>query len=201
MDENLDTKIHEYFTGRMENYKELEPAARFKINIQSAETVLKEAFEYCCKKLGSDFVWLPEYNNVATWLQDNEGKGLFLHGDCGRGKSLLVRWVIPSIIAVGYNRIFTIKTAQEMNNSIDKILEGRLISIDDVGTEDVLVDYGNKRLVFAELMDAVERKGLLAIISTNLSGDEIEKRYGTRTVERIISTTKRIEFKGESLRK
>ena len=201
MEENLETKIHEYFTKRMEKCNELEPPTRYEIKIQPAEKVLREAFEYFTKKLGIDLVWLPEYDNVVTWLRDNEGKGLFLHGDCGRGKSLLVRWVIPSIIGAYHDRWFTIKTALEMNNCIDDISRRGLISIDDVGTECVLVDYGNKRLAFAELMDTVERKGLLAIISTNLSGDEIEQRYGTRTAERIISSTKRIEFKGESLRK
>ncbi len=55
-------------------------------------------------------------------------------------------------------------------------------------------------MAFAEVMDAVERESKLIIISSNLNGKEIENRYGTRTFERIISTTKRIEFRGESFR-
>jgi len=50
-------------------------------------------------------------------------------------------------------------------------------------------------------MDAVEKYAKLIIISTNLTKSELKDRYGERVYERLISTTKRIEFTGKSLRK
>ncbi|MFV0331131.1 MAG: hypothetical protein ACK5M3_14185, partial [Dysgonomonas sp.] len=90
---------------------------------------------------------------------------------------------------------------QEMNKYIDDVLKKHVISLDDIGTEDISVNYGNKRQAFAEVMDAAEKYGKLIIISTNLRGDEIAERYGQRVMERIVSTTRRIKFRGQSLRK
>ncbi|WP_044215348.1 hypothetical protein [Dysgonomonas gadei] len=60
--------------------------------------------------------------------------------------------------------------------------------------------FGNRRMAFAEVMDAAEKHGKLLIISTNLPVDDIRKRYGDRVLDRIKSTTTRILFEGESLR-
>ena len=50
-------------------------------------------------------------------------------------------------------------------------------------------------------MDAAEKYRKLVIVSTNLNGDQIVARYGQRVMERIISVTRRIEFKGQSQRR
>jgi DNA replication protein DnaC len=72
--------------------------------------------------------------------------------------------------------------------------------LDDIGTEDIAVSFGNKRAAFSEIMDAAEKKGKLVIITTNLQKEEIVQRYKERVYDRIISTTKRIKFSGNSLR-
>ena len=62
------------------------------------------------------------------------------------------------------------------------------------------MSYGNERHAFPELMDRAEQNGNLVVVSTNLSGEEIEQVYGTRTLERIKACCKRVNFNGESLR-
>jgi len=190
-----------YFTERMKYYDLPVPEEKVYINIPNARVVLENSFKYFLSKENKDLVWLPEYEEIVKWIEDNDGRGLLLFGPCGLGKSMLSRYVIPSILFAFYDKICTIKSALQLNLSIDEVLEKKIVSIDDLGTESILNDYGNKRLPIAELLDTAEQKGKLLIISTNLDGAEIKNRYGSRVLERIISTTKRIEFKGDSLRR
>lgn len=177
------------------------PAERVIIQIQGARTILENCFKYFLSFEKVEFVWQPEYEEVVKWLENNEGKGLFLYGDCGRGKSLLSRYVLPAILLKYCRKVVRVYDVQEMNSNIDEVLNKHILSLDDIGTEELSVNYGNKRLAFAEIMDATEKHGKLIIISTNLNKEEIIKRYGERVFERIIATTKRVEFKGKSLRK
>ncbi|NDV63783.1 hypothetical protein D0T60_00720 [Bacteroides sp. 224] len=177
------------------------PAEKVFVQIPNAKTILENCFKYFLSFQNAEFVWQPEYNEVVKWLEDNQGRGLFLFGDCGRGKSLLSRYVIPAILLKYMKRVISVYDIQDMNAKIDEVLRKHIISLDDIGTEELSVNYGNKRLAFAEIMDSVEKRGKLVIVSTNLKKDEIIGRYGERIYDRIISTTYRIEFKGNSLRK
>ena len=73
--------------------------------------------------------------------------------------------------------------------------------VDDLGVESQLKEFGNVRNVFDELIDSVEQDGKLIIITTNLNQDELIKKYGKGVYERLLVTTKRIRFNGESFRK
>lgn len=177
------------------------PAEKVFVQIPNAKTILENCFKYFLSFQNAEFVWQHEYDEVVKWLENNQGRGLFLFGDCGRGKSLLSRYVIPAILLKYRKRVVAVYDIQEMNAKIDEVLKKHLISLDDIGTEELSVNYGNKRLAFAEIMDSVEKQGKLVIVSTNLKKDAIIERYGERIYDRIISTTHRIEFKGNSLRK
>ena len=176
------------------------PSERINIAIPNARQVLGEYLEYFLSLEQKRLVWLPEYDRVAGWLADNEGKGVFLYGDCGRGKSLLVKYVIPAILLEYHNLVVKSYDTQQMNRKLDEVLRRRLIGLDDVGTEDVLNDYGNRRQAFAEVVDAAEKYGKLLIVSSNLGKKELLEYYNVRVYERVIATTKRIEFRGGSLR-
>ncbi|MDU1892238.1 MAG: hypothetical protein E6767_16260 [Dysgonomonas sp.] len=170
------------------------------LNLPHAEQILHEAFAYFLGRENRKTVWLPEYNQVCEWLADNQGKGLFMFGSCGRGKSLLCRYILPSILLLYFRKVASVFDVQAMNNNIDYVLSRHIVSLDDVGTEDISNIYGNKRMAFAEIMDAAEKQGKLIIVSTNLSVEDIRKQYGDRTLERIKATTHRVLFEGESLR-
>lgn len=183
------------------------PAERIIIQIQGARTILENCFKYFLSLQNEDFYWQPEYEEIVDWLENNEGKGLFLYGDCGRGKSLLSRYVLPAILLKYCRKVVRVYDVQEINSNIDEVLKKHILSLDDIGTEELSVNYGNKRLAFAEIMDAAEKYGKLIIISTNLKKQGHSKTrgiidtYGERVFERIIATTKRVAFQGESLRK
>ena len=68
------------------------PIRRFTFALPNAKEELQEAMSCIARSMGERLLWLPEYDEVATWLSGNNGKGLFLYGACGRGKSLLTRY-------------------------------------------------------------------------------------------------------------
>lgn len=177
------------------------PGQKLFIRIPDAKTVLREALSYFLALEAKQMVWLPEYDYIAHWLTDNQGRGLFMYGNCGRGKSLLTRYVLPAILLRHCRKVVSVFDIQDMNKDIDYVMTKTIISLDDIGTEEISNKYGNKRLAFAEIMDSVEKCNKLAIISTNLQADEIKQQYGDRVLDRILSTTTRVLFQGESMRK
>jgi len=178
------------------------PQERVQINIANATTILENCFKYFLSfEENSVFRWQNEYKEVASWLENNQGRGLFMYGDCGRGKSMLARYIIPAILLKYTKKVVSVYDVQQMNKRPDEVLSKHIIALDDIGTEEISVQYGNKRYVFAEIVDSAEKYGKLLIIASNMDGNTLESVYGTRVIERIVATTQRIEFKGKSLRK
>lgn len=176
------------------------PGPRIFVSVTDARSVLRATMSGFLNMQGRLMQWLPEYEEVAAWLGDNKGRGLFLFGDCGRGKSLLCRYVLPAILLSHCHKVVSVFNMQEANSNLDEVLSKRIISLDDVGTESVSIQFGRRRMAFAEIMDAAEKDNKLLIISSNLNADEIIRYYDTRVLDRLKATTLRIPFQGHSLR-
>ncbi len=142
-----------------------------------------------------------EYDKVAEWLEDTKGKGLFLYGKCGTGKTMLARKIIPSIFKEK-NKWFNIYEAYEMKDKFKEILalSCHNFVLDDIGVEGTLNDFNKEEKFLPKIMDSVEKNGKLIIITTNLDGDDFLEKYGERTWERLKATTKPILFNFESMR-
>jgi len=164
----------------------------------------------------SDPKWLPPYEQVATWLGDNQGRGLICVGTCGLGKSVICMQALPMLFKRHFGIEVMAVSATGMNQRIDELLgycgHNRVIIVDDLGTEaPETVTYGNRRRPFCELVDMAERTGTLLIITTNIRTTKdtdvrrnypsIETRYGVPTLDRLRAITKVVVFKGESLRR
>lgn len=168
-----------------------------KIVVPDAKNELYRGIKYFVKEAQ----WLPEYDDVSKWLSGNNGRGLLCHGNCGRGKSLICCKVIPLLLFHYCKKVVSCYDAQQINSNIDDVKKQHIIYIDDVGTEDVSVKYGERRMAFPELVDEAEKRNKLLIITTNLSLDEISQKYGERTIDRLVAITTRVKFVGRSLRK
>ena len=178
------------------------PNEKVNIAIPNAEKVFKNALSYFIGlENGKQAEFLPEYQSVAKWLENNEGRGLFLYGNCGRGKTIIAQYVVPAILLKYCRKVVACYDAQEMNEKLNEVLQRKLLCIDDIGTEDVSVVYGNKRLAFLEVVDAAEKQGKLLIVTSNLNHEQLVEKYGDRAMDRIRATTKRILFVGDSLRR
>lgn len=170
------------------------------IRIDNAKLLLCNGLKYYC---GEGAVWQPEYEEVAEWLTDNKGRGLWLCGECGRGKTLIGAKILPVLFNFYHfpRKIITLYDAKDMNNVYNDIVKKHIIYIDDVGKESVEVSYGNRNLRFPDIVDEAEKKGKLLMFSTNLSQEKMVEKYGERTVDRLRAITKKIVFRGKSLRK
>lgn len=145
-------------------------------------------------------VHIPEHDEIIDWMMDTKGKGLILVGDCGRGKSSIITGVIPVIFNMKYGKLIFPMPATEMLNA-KNLLQTSFYCIDDVGTESIKNNFGEKSEVFASVMDDAERRFKPVFISTNLTGQQIIDRYGKRTMDRIVRLCRIIKFKGNSFRK
>ncbi|MBU3807759.1 MAG: hypothetical protein H9802_04970 [Candidatus Phocaeicola faecipullorum] len=168
------------------------------ISIPDAKSVLWAGIKYFT---GEKAQWLPEYQEVVSWLINNEGRGLICFGNCGRGKTLICGKILPLVLNHYCRKIVSCYDSQQMNAELDSVKQKHIIYVDDIGTENLSVKYGEKRLAFAELTDEAEKKGKLLILTTNLSIEELGEKYGERTVDRLRAITKTVLFAGESLRR
>ena len=201
--EQIDSEYFKNLVSQMRDTGYPQEIDRVQISIPNAEKRLRGGLQYVVNmKSGCNAEWNEHnYRPIVDWMTDNKGKGLLMFGGCGLGKSVIGMYILPLLIKDVHKKVVNIFSAQELNKKIDEILKLHIIYIDDIGTEDNLNSYGNKRMPFAELCDAAEKKGKLLIITTNLSIDELTHRYGDRVVDRLIATTKAVPFTGDSLRK
>lgn len=177
------------------------PEGRPSFVLENARQILHDTLAYFVGQQNRQLEWLSEYDEVVDWLTDNKGRGLFLYGNCGRGKSLLTRYVLPAIFLCYHRKVVNVYDAQEMNVRLDEALGKKLVALDDIGTEEMINNYGNKRMAFAEIMDAAEKQNKLIFVSSNLQQRSLTEYYGDRVLERLKSTTRRILFQGASLRR
>ena len=178
------------------------PSQRFRIAIPNAKEELKNVMSAVLDSMGERLVWLPEYDRVAEWLSDNKGKGLLLYGNCGRGKSLLVRYAIPAIFRAFPRKIFAVVDCGSQQCNIDEILGKKFIALDDVGVEVDRVEYGTRRNIVVETINkAQDNPSTMLMMSSNLTGDAIRDRYGDRIYDRVKYLCYRVAFNGQSLRK
>lgn len=176
------------------------PSDREILRLSDAKQAMRASLRYFLEQKGKRAVWLPQYDEVSGWLQDNEGKGLLMCGNCGMGKTILGMYVIPSVILALAGKVVKCYSMDEMNRNADEVKRKRFVYLDDIGTESPYMEYGNKRAVFAEIMDNAEKNGNIVIASTNLNRQGLTELYGDRVIDRIRSTMRVIPFNGKSMR-
>ncbi len=183
----------------------------YNIHVADAEKRLRDGLHYYLK--GSE-QWLPAYDQIADWLQDNKGRGLLCVGHPGLGKTLICEKILPVILGNGGRPIASVK-ASGLHDRLPELLKERIVIIDDLGKEPAKY-YGDIDRSFFELCNNAERTGQLLIITTNLATarpaswpadrpwpwpDSIEHRYGTEVLDRLKVITSVVRIEGESMRK
>lgn len=178
------------------------PSNKVQIKIPGAKEKLHDAMEYALSLEGRPLVWHSQYDEVADWLEDNEGRGLLLYGSCGLGKTIITRYAIIPILLEFTGKVVSSYNMVDLQKNADEIISKHLIALDDIGTEETYsMNYGQKRSIFAEIVDAAEKENKLLLMTTNLGAEALMEKYQTRTFDRLLALTKRIEFKGPSFRK
>lgn len=179
---------------------------RIQVAVPDARKRLEDGLRYF---LGDGCQWLPAYDEIAAWLQDNKGRGLVCVGTPGLGKTVICRQILPVLLQTG-GRTVPCVSGYEMCQRLDELLRERVVVIDDLGKEPVeaTVNYVRRR-PFYELCNHAERSGSLLIVTTNLSpkpvqdpsfSDSIAHRYGPEVLDRLMAITRGVIFRGESFR-
>ena len=175
---------------------------RLHFKLKDGTAILRHYFKRYQESQGEPFEWLPEYAKVGLWLEDNNGKGLLLAGNCGRGKTIIGTILIPFIFHKFHRKIINVYDYKNVCDLYEEARTKKLIVIDELGKEpEVRNLYGNIVSPAEELIDNAEKKNNIIILTTNLGKELLTKRYGTRIVDRMGSLTTSIVFKGESKRK
>lgn len=159
----------------------------------------KELIDEGMKFYVGEYKWLPAYDDIVSWLADNNGKGLLCVGDFGLGKSLICEKIIPAMMRGWGWEVFCV-SAYDMSKRIDEIKLHDVVVIDDFGVEGESVIYGERRHIFNEIVDWAEKNGVMLILTSNLSVEDMKAKYGDRVVDRLNKITHPVIFYGESLR-
>lgn len=160
----------------------------------------KEKSESILKNYITKFQPKKEYEEIYSWLEDNKGRGLLLVGTCGLGKSLFSQIVIPYLLLKECRLQVNVVKAVDLQENFQALKNRKILSIDDIGIEPLLNEYGQKRDCFCELMDKSDTNGTLIIATTNLNSKQLEERYGERTLDRLRGNMKVVVLKGNSMR-
>ncbi|PZX18087.1 DNA replication protein DnaC [Breznakibacter xylanolyticus] len=143
---------------------------------------------------------LPEYEEIIDWMSDSKGKGLFLMGACGRGKSTILTGVLPVLMFQHLGLVLRPTHADDIPNNVNQLARYWSVCIDELGVESMVNDYAGNYEGFNRIINAAESKLRPVFISTNLNEEQLLDRYGERTFDRIIRLCRVVKFKGDSLR-
>jgi len=142
-------------------------------------------------------------------------KGLFFFGDVGLGKSLMMKIfkVLADTLDIDHHKFrFVVTTdiydriVKHKNPAILQEYYSGNICFDDLGDEPVYYQhYANTVQLMASILSKRERAfkdgKLITHITSNLTPDDIEKRYGTRIKDRFDGMFNEVFFDGKSNRK
>lgn len=166
-------------------------------SIKEIKEMMKAIFFACDQSINeSNFTWFKQYDEVAQWLHNTEGRGLFLTGNCGLGKTLLLKYVVPTILLTTNRKVLKPFHAKDTlhKEKAKEMLSKRFICIDDIGSETFLSDYGQRRQVVADIILSAEEDNKVLILTTNLNSKQMEEKYDIRVLDRLQKICKIINF-------
>ena len=144
---------------------------------------------------------------------NNKEPNLVFYGEVGTGKTFLLECIANELISKLYYVVFT--TAYDISKTMIKafnspfaerdtilspLFESDLLIIDDLGTEPLYHESTLSNLF--TIINERQRNNLALIVSTNLTPQQIDERYGNRIKSRLFSQliTVTIPFKSRDLR-
>lgn len=181
----------------------------------------KLIFEILCAYFGQDekFYSLCKSIGLENISLD---KGVLLAGNFGVGKTWFMKLFLQN-----QRQCYFIRNAKEIADEFQtngedsmedyvKLRQNALndssaffqkytgLCVDDIGTEDIKVHYGNKKNVIGDIIEKKYANGTTGIYlhgTTNLSAQQLNEMYGGRVVSRMREIFNFIELYGNDRRK
>ncbi|MDE6272887.1 MAG: hypothetical protein K2M31_07765 [Muribaculaceae bacterium] len=151
--------------------------------------------------------------------------GIMLCGNCGNGKTTMMHAIrrsidfandaykafeflrdpdtkrIPRISMQAYDVKSLLAKARKQEN-FDAIKQTFLLGIDDLGKEPrEIMDYGSVNTPVIDLLEYRYNRMLFTVVTTNLTWQELEKKYDRRIIDRFWEMFHVIPFKDISYRR
>lgn len=156
----------------------------------------RELAEYCCR------------------LEKKDARGLFLFGHCGTGKTLFMqrfireRLLTATDIMGGYLKSGLTQEWEEWvhGHYIDEAvrLPVKPLVIDDLGAEPTCRRFGETREILEHVLSARylywKDNGVKTYVTSNLTGQQLDDKYGRRITDRLREMCFVIKFDGKSAR-
>ena len=154
---------------------------------------LKETAESMARR---GFRFTPETLKLTEkFCQGNSG--LILRGDVGVGKSFFFYALDVPALSLGLAKG---RPLEELNYALDSWQDYDIV-IDDVGKGDgEIVSYGTRHELFPYVVEKRMEAAGNTHLTTNLTADELLKRYGTRIVDRLTQLGEMVTLEGPSRR-
>lgn len=130
------------------------------------------------------------------------GRGLFLTGEAGCGKTHLMSTLKRIMGLDGYSWYYC-KESEDMaalRGADCDALHGTIL-LDDLGAEEIVREYGNTVDIVGDFVQRYHYRGKGRFIATtNLNSTQINERYGGRILDRILEMCVVLKFNGKSKR-
>lgn len=158
------------------------------------------------RDVAGDAAWRSAVAAARVALENK--RGLLVFGKSGRGKSCLLR-AVERYISKGVRRETIWLYCKDescigwmKDDAASRVLLGRTVFVDDIGSEETVVDYGNRKDVVGDFIQKYYEHGSgLLFGSTNLSSIDLNAKYGTRVLSRLLSMCVCYKMEGEDKRK
>ena len=151
------------------------------------------------------------YNYCVNYAENfsENSESILMTGKTGLGKTHLSLSIASEVISKGYSVIYDSvinllsKIEREhfgkdnQTDTLSVIFDTDLVILDDLGTE--FDTQFNVSAVY-NIIDTRINRNLPTIVSTNLSMEQIRKKYEERIVSRLFASYRYLEFKGEDIR-
>lgn len=169
----------------------------------------------------------PIYNDIFNWcIMDYNGvldpdKGLWLYGNIGTGKSTLLEiikrfsslyrpWMLPDgkVIPFSFRISNTIEVCAEYSRAgyegIATFIDSSRQAFDELGSEAIPTGhFGTAENVMQYILQRRydRRHESITMVTTNITKDEIMKRYSPRIYDRCKELFNFVEIPGKTFRK
>ncbi len=159
-------------------------------------------------------IMLKIYNYCAAYAKDfsKRSPSILMYGKTGLGKTHLSLSIAKATAENGFNVAYgsvlnylsTIEKEhfgrvpdEENADTMNLLINSELLILDDLGSEFVTPFYES---VLYNIINSRINLSLPTIISTNLSQDELQKKYNDRIISRIFGVYNTFCFVGEDIR-
>jgi DNA replication protein DnaC len=145
------------------------------------------------------------YDYITSWASsfpNNEKRQMLITGNVGLGKSYLLNAIAYEILNRGFSAMmvssFALNEAafDEIKHSdstaLNMMQNVDLLLIDDLGSEP-MINNVTKPTIF-NILNERTRKNMHTVVSSNMSGEQIEAIYGLRIFSRLINKDRTAMF-------